>query len=310
MNTIVNNQLLRVVSAVERLRLWLLTQSWFSSHLLPALPRWLRWGLRTVYLAPVDLADRLLGRRDGVMPPRANNCSGAVIDFKGSGKALVKALEEEAGLTPSSRVLDIGCGYGRLAAAMPDYLDANGSYDGLDIVPDAIRWCEANITSPLGNIRFKLANVFNKEYSPNGTVNAAEYRLPFEDQSFDVIVLISVFTHMLPAEVDHYVGEIARILKPNGRCFASYLLLTEQSRRLMSTKESSFKFTYEMGSHWLVSRKVPELAVGYEENFVRDLHEKHGLAWVLYPGYWCGQASHWARDSGLGEQDVLVARKG
>ena len=184
MNTIVNNQLLRVVSAVERLRLWLLTQSWFSSHLLPALPRWLRWGLRTVYLAPVDLADRLLGRRDRVMPPRANNCSGAVIDFKGSGKALVKALEEEAGLTSSSRVLDIGCGYGRLAAAMPDYLDANGSYDGLDIVPDAIRWCEANITSPLGNIRFKLANVFNKEYSQNGTVNAAEYRLPFAMMAF------------------------------------------------------------------------------------------------------------------------------
>jgi hypothetical protein len=65
-----------------------------------------------------------------------------------------------------------------------------------------------------------------------------------------------------------------------------------------------------MGSHWLVSRKVPELAVGYEENFVRDLYEKHGLVWVLYPGYWCGQASRWARDSGIGEQDVLVARKG
>jgi SAM-dependent methyltransferase len=129
MSAIVNNQLLRIVSAVERLRLWLLTQRWFSSYLLPALPRRLRWGLRRVYLAPVDLTNRLLGRRDGLMPPRANNCSGAVIDFKGSGKALVKALEEEAGLTPSSRVLDIGCGYGRLAAAMPEYLGANGSYD-------------------------------------------------------------------------------------------------------------------------------------------------------------------------------------
>jgi SAM-dependent methyltransferase len=297
------------VSAAERLRLWLLTQRWFSSHVLPALPRWLRWGLRTVYLAPIDLAERLLGRQQAVMPPRANNCSGAVIDFKGSGKALVKALEEEAGLTPSSRVLDIGCGYGRLAAAMPDYLGPHGSYDGLDIVPEAIRWCEANITSAHGNIRFKLADVFNKEYSPNGAVNAADYRLPFEDQTLDVIVLISVFTHMLPTEVDHYLGEIARILKPNGRCFASYLLLTEQSRRLMATKGSSFKFTYDMGSHWLVSRKVPELAVRYEEKFVRDLHAKHGLASVLRPGYWCGQTSHWGRDSGIGEQDVLVTRK-
>jgi SAM-dependent methyltransferase len=309
MSVAIEPRVLRVVSAIERLRIWLLKQKWFSSYFLPALPRWVRWGLRTVYLAPVDMVDRLRGDRTGLMPPRAYNCSGAVIDYKDSGEALVKALEEVAGLTPSSRVLDIGCGYGRLAAAMPSYLDANGSYDGLDIVPDAIRWCRANIFSPHCNIRFKMANVFNREYNPHGTENAAEYRLPFEDQSFDLVVLVSVFTHMLPAEVDHYLGEIARVMEPRGWCFASYLLLTEQSKHLMSRKGSSQKFIYNMGSHWLVSRKVPELAVGYDENFLRDLYAKHALSWVLYPGYWCGQTSHWSRDSRTGEQDVLVARK-
>src|SRR5215470_2049433 len=60
----VKQSLLHSVSAVERLQIWLLRQAWFHSVLLPALPRQLRWILRKMYLAPVDLADRLLGRHD------------------------------------------------------------------------------------------------------------------------------------------------------------------------------------------------------------------------------------------------------
>ena len=61
------------VSAAERLRMWLLGQSWFQSRLMPALPRQLRWLLRTIYLTPIDLGDRLLGRRDPSMPAKARN---------------------------------------------------------------------------------------------------------------------------------------------------------------------------------------------------------------------------------------------
>ncbi|ACL61609.1 class I SAM-dependent methyltransferase [Methylobacterium nodulans] len=300
--------LLHIASAAERLRIWLLSQKWFTSHLLPVLPRWLRWGLRTVYLAPIDLIDRVMGRKTGVMPPRLHNCSGAVIDFEGSGKAAIKALEEVAGLTPSSKVLDIGCGYGRLAAAMAGYLDAHGSYDGLDIIPDAIRWCEANIKNSHSNLHFQLADVYNKEYNPKGRLRADQYQLPYEDNSFDVIVLVSVFTHMVPSEFNRYVSEIARVLKPTGQCAASYALITDQSRRLMMTATSSLQFKHFMGTHWVMSKKVPELAVAFEESYVREVYAKNGLVYDFYPGYWCGQPSRWARDSGTGEQDVLVAR--
>jgi hypothetical protein len=63
-------QLLRIVRAIERLRMWLLGKPWFTSVLLPAMPRSLRWGLRRAYLAPVDLADRVLGRRAAGVPPK------------------------------------------------------------------------------------------------------------------------------------------------------------------------------------------------------------------------------------------------
>jgi SAM-dependent methyltransferase len=312
-DTLLKAHVVRAISGVERLRLWLLTQSWFMSFLLPALPRQVRWALRTIYLAPVDYMDRKLGRHQ-TAPPKAYNSSGASIDFEASGDAFVRVLREVAGLNPSISVLDIGCGYGRLAAAMAKYLDANGSYHGLDIIPQAIKWCSANIKGVQGNVQFTLADIRNKEYHPAGLVSATAYRFPFQDNTFDLVVLCSVFTHMLPPDVDNYMREIARILKPNGQCYATYFLLTSQSRSLMSSKESTINFKYDCGSYWVVSKKVPELSVGYDEGFVQQLYAKNELTWRLYPGNWCGGESHWPRHSGpgsgfSGDQDVVVAAK-
>jgi SAM-dependent methyltransferase len=300
-----------VVSAVERLRMWLLTQRWFTSVLLPALPRQLRWFLRKVYLAPVDLADRLLGRRNTDLPPKAGTFTGAVHDFAASGEALLDALRDAAGLTASSHILDIGCGVGRLAVPASRFLDADGGYEGIDIVPEGITWCKEHISSPHDNVHFTLADVYNKEYNPKGTLKASDYRLPYEDGTFDVIVLISVFTHMVPAEVEQYVGEIGRVLKQGGRVFASYFLITPESRQLMDSPASGMRFKHHLDPHWVISTKVPELAVAYDEPYIRELYVRSGLSGEpdLYVGAWCGRAGHWPTDSGLGDQDTLVAAK-
>jgi SAM-dependent methyltransferase len=114
-------------------------------------------------------------------------------------------------VTPSSHILDVGCGIGRLAVAMPGFLDADGGYEGFDIVPGGIEWCQQHIVSPHSNVRFTLADVYNKEYNPKGRVQPADYRFPYPDGTFDVAVLISVFTHMLPPAVDRYVGSAALV---------------------------------------------------------------------------------------------------
>jgi SAM-dependent methyltransferase len=301
--------LLRITSAAERLRIWLIHQPWFSSKVLPAIPRRLRWFARTVYLKPIDLADRLRGPNRPVAPPRAHNASGSVIDFEGSGTALRGALADIAGLTPSSRVLDVGSGMGRLAAAMSSFLDETGSYVGLDILPDAVKWCSENIVGGHDNVHFLLADVRNGEYNPHGKIEAAEFRFPFDDESVDLVVLDSVFTHMLPTELEHYLGEITRVLKPGGRCFATYYLLTEQSRELMATKDSTLNFKQHFGPYSVTSARVPELAVGYDEGYVEELYARLGLKSEIYLGFWCGQPSRWGPHSGTGLQDVLVAMK-
>jgi SAM-dependent methyltransferase len=297
--------LLQSVSAVERLRIWLLRQAWFHSVLLPALPRQVRWILRKIYLAPVDLADRLTGRHHPGLPPKADIFTGGVVDFAASGKSTLETICNVTDMNPSSHILDVGCGIGRLAIAMPDFLDANGGYEGFDIVPEGIEWCKQHIVGPHDNIHFTLADVYNKEYNPKGSSQPADYKFPYADETFDVAVLLSVFTHMLPSDVDRYVGEIARVLKKNGRICASCYIIMPESLQLMTSGHGFMLFKHNLGSHWIQSKKVPELAVAYDERYLRGIYSKHGLSDPpdIHFGWWCG------RSTGLDAQDVVVATK-
>ena len=158
---------------------------------------------------------------------------------------------------------------------------------------------------PHDNIHFTLADVYNKEYNPKGSKQPADYQFPYEDETFDVAVLVSVFTHMLPTDVDRYVGEIARVLKKNGRICASYSIITPESLQLMTSSNGSVHFKYNRGSYWISSKKVPELGVAYDERYLRGIYSKHGLSDppdICY-GRWCG------RSTGLDIQDVVVATK-
>lgn len=295
--------------ALFALRRWLLDQPWFTSTLLPAIPRPLRWASRKAYLLPADLIDAVTGRRNPMVPPRSKMFVGSVDDFESSGRLLVDRLARVAGLHAGSHVLDIGCGIGRLAVALTERLGPQGRYEGLDIVPSGIEWCRTQITPRHSNFRFTLADVHNGEYNPGGRVDPAAYRLPYADASFDLVVLTSVFTHMLPDETEHYLEEIARVLKPGGRCFATYSLLNDESRRLMAGGAADTRFDHAMGPCAVVDAKVPELAVGYDEGYVRDACERVGLAPedVLY-GSWSGRAPT-DHGSGLSQDVVLTTRR-
>jgi SAM-dependent methyltransferase len=300
-----------IASALYATRAYLLDRPLFTSTILPAIPRPARWALRKAYLAPADLFEAAAGRRDAMVPPRSKMFVGSVDDFEASGVLLVRRLLDVAGLTPGSSVLDIGCGIGRLAVALSSHLSPQARYEGLDIVPTGIEWCTEKITPRYPNFRFTLADVFNGEYNPHGRTAPVDYRLPFPDAAFDIVVLTSVFTHMLPAEKEHYVDEIARVLKPGGRCFATYLLLNSHSLRLMEAGSSGTRFKHRVGPCMVVDSKVPELSVAYDESYVLDVFERRGLSTHggVYYGSWSGGERN-GRASGLSQDLVLGVRRG
>ena len=283
-----------VQNGVNRLRNYLLTQSWFTSKLLPSLPRSVRWGLRSLYFMPFDLVDTITGRRDKMMPPRSQNFTGSVDDFMTSARMHIRRLSRIAGLTPHSRMLDVGCGMGRLATALIDYLAEDGRYDGFDIVPAGVKWAQEHVAAGHPNIHFVLADIYNKEYNPGGKLKAIDYRFPYDDATFDLAVLISVFTHLVPGDLEHYVSEIARVLKPGGRCYATFALIDEEAKKGMAEGRAEFQFKPMLPSpHWATGDRVEELAVAYEVPYVKDLYARYHLDgdYTIYYGTWSGRAS-------------------
>jgi SAM-dependent methyltransferase len=302
-------------SSVQRpflsLQGWLLRQRFFTSKILPAMPRQLRWALRCAYFAPVDLIEWFRGGHNAIVPPYRERFTGySGDDFVSSGQGLVDVLVGTAGLTACSNVLDIGSGIGRLAIPLTQLITSPGSYDGLEIVERGVRWCTTNITPAYSHFRFTHANVFNAEYNPGGTIKAAEYEFPYEDSSFDIVCMFSVFTHMLTADVEHYLAEISRVLRPAGRLAATFLVLSEDSLKSMQAGKGIYNFTYREGPQWLLDDGMlaRELSVGYEADYVRGLYARNGLEVSgFYVGSWSGQPSA-PEVSELG-QDLVVGIK-
>lgn len=224
-------------------------------------------------------------------------------DFIAVGNHLIKLLVETAGLMADDRVLDIGCGTGRVACALTKYLK-NGTYDGLDIVKPSIDWCQ-KAYSARPNFYFHFSNVYNKMYNPKGIILANEYHFPFEDNSFDFVFLTSVFTHMLPPDMENYLAEISRVLCANGTCFITFFLLTEDSVKLIEDEASDFSFRYDLQGCRVENQEVPENVVAFSEEKVRQLYRKYNLE-ILEParyGRWSG------RKDFLSYQDIIIAKK-
>lgn len=253
---------------------------------------------RIAGLAAADAFDAITTPRRGLMPPRRYRLVGAG-DFAEVGRRYVEHLVELAGLQQSDDVLDIGCGSGRMAIPLLDFLGPAGSYRGFDIVPEWIGWCTDNITASNPHFRFTVADIRNRKYNPDGTVEASAYRFPYDSDSFAVAFATSVFTHLMPADVDNYLAEAARVLEPGGRLLATFFLLGDHPR----TGSAPIEFGHRLDGCWVTDPALPELAVAYDEEAVRAMLREHGLKLIepIHHGSWSGR--RYARDY----QDIVVA---
>ena len=254
-----------------------------------------------VALGPVDYAVRALNCKADLPPLHLRRYVGPLSSFESSGAEFMGYLRSLAGLQPSERVLDIGCGCGQMALHLKNYLDERGSYVGIDIHRPSITWCEQKIARRHRNFQFAHIDVRNLAYNPKAAQPAEAYKFPFEDHSFDLILLKSVFTHMRPPEVSNYLSEVARLLKSDGRCLATFFLLNDEQATLASKGANDLAFNFGEGEWRYVHEHSPESAVAYDEDFVMQLLEKYGLVVEkkLY-GRWSG------REDGLSYQDILV----
>jgi SAM-dependent methyltransferase len=119
----------------------------------------------------------------------------------------IEAVLRAAGfdLKDYRRMLDFGCGSGRLMAAMRER-HPGATLTGSDIDAEAVAWCRDNLG--------ELATF---------DVNGNEPPTRYAGDSFDLIYSISLFTH-LPEEMQFaWLDEMRRILRPGGLLITTIL---------------------------------------------------------------------------------------
>jgi SAM-dependent methyltransferase len=221
-----------------------------------------------------------------------------------TGIELANFCRDKLGLAPDGRLLDIGCNYGRLAIALGDYLDnGGGEYEGFDPQREHVLWARQNWMPRHRSTSLHIANIRNRIYNPDGALSPTEFRFPYQDGRFDVVVAHSLFPYLLPEEFEHYAGEIARVLKPGGRLLATFFLLDEEAREITRSLPEPHCFRYRTGPITTTGPNRGGLAA-YEERYVRHVLREKGIE--------LGQAIHgsWrGRAGGSFWEDSLVGVK-
>jgi SAM-dependent methyltransferase len=209
-----------------------------------------------------------------------------------------------AGLEPGDAVLDVGCGFGRIAYALAYYLDENGRYEGFDVMRDLVDWASRSITPRFPRFGFRCVDIQNRHYNPKGRLRSESFVFPYESASFDLVFLTSVFTHLHGGEVRRYLDEVSRTLKPGGVCAATCFLLDDEARGLIAGGRSTQALDKRIEDFYTTNEETPEVCIGYDPAQLLGWTADRGLQVVsTYPGSWCGRAAY------TSYQDLVIARK-
>lgn len=254
-----------------------------------------------IHLIPPD--DLILQNRIGV-----NDRENIGTEFREIGAGLIGEMIGGGYILPNHRVLDVGCGLGRLASALTQHLSPIGVYFGIDVTRSSIDWCTDHYRG-YPNFHFIHADVYNTEYNPKAVTPAANYSFPLEANSFDFIFSTSLFTHLVLRDADNYLSEMGRVLKSGGRMWNTFLLLDEISEPLARKAHADRPHMHlpcKIKGGRTATRRNPEKLISFRRPVIEDIHTRHGLEIDdIRIGPWSGRSDN-VRAS---YQDVVIARK-
>lgn len=190
------------------------------------------------------------------------------------------------------RLLDFGCGEGvllRILAAS----GFTGSLSGSDV-------SAAMLQAARGKWRANAARRTGVTTAEPSWVESRPGVLPFETHSFDIVTCLGVMHHVPPAERPREWSEIARVLRPGGRCY-----VYEHN-------------PYNPLTRWVVSHtEIDRNAILLSQRETMRSLEDHGFTVTTAHGlmYWPPRwrrlwaAERWVRWIPLGGQYVVVGER-
>lgn len=218
-------------------------------------------------------------------------------------------LANHAGLAPTDRILDIGCGCGRLAAALTQHIGPQGTYRGVDIVAGLVDFANHHIAPRYPNFSFVTLETSNSAYDTwrhrGKSTTIDQLDRACEAESIDLCIATSLFTHLDTEMARVTLKAMRRVMAPDGRALISLFLLDAGVRALINRGRAAFQFEHAHGEGAYVQNPTGPLgALAFTLSHFVDLLTEQDLyvERVLY-GNWPGRPHH---TSG---QDILIVRR-
>jgi 2-polyprenyl-3-methyl-5-hydroxy-6-metoxy-1,4-benzoquinol methylase len=187
---------------------------------------------KRVRLVALNTITRLKGASDRLPLPPAQlivlvqgttNVREFLTDGRSTAQGVVDVLRGSGvEIDRSMRVLDFGCGCGRVMRHLHRMTGAQ--FKGSDYNPQLVEWCQRNL-------RFGQFDV-----------NGVSPPLAYEKEQFDLIYALSVFTHLSEDLQYAWMSELSRVLKPGG-----HLLMTTQGESFVPYMSEEDRTTYHSG---------------------------------------------------------------
>jgi SAM-dependent methyltransferase len=225
-------------------------------------------------------------------------------------REITAVLERYIDLASKQCVLDVGCGCGRIAAALTQHLSATSDYVGVDILPVLVEFARRFITARFPNFRFLLLDEGNHTYDawrPKGSiVDLTRLSDAKPEGSVDLAISVSLFTHLDYDAAREILDAITLMLGPGGQAFITFFVVDDPAREGIVRGSTSFRFAHRTPSGELFAEKIedPTYAVGYNTEKLDLLIRSAGLRrekWMR--GYWS------QGNSGEIFQDALILGK-
>jgi SAM-dependent methyltransferase len=146
----------------------------------------------------------------------------------------------------------------------------------------------------LPRFRFHLAGEGHAPgQNPSGIKSAAEFRFPYPSGSFDLVILSSVLTHILPEAIENYVRGTARVLQPGVAAFMSVFLFDEAAANAVNSQTTIFDFRYRVGPCLTFDPVHPDKGIACDEPWLLEEVYRAGLHLnTVRRGIWCEVRSH------------------
>lgn len=154
-------------------------------------------------------------------------------------------LLEQAHITPGAKILEVACNMGTTLIQIAEKYDC--SLTGLDLDPRALDHARENI---------KKHNLENRITLVQGSA----FKLPFPDNSFDVVINEAMLTMLTGSQKDQAISEYHRVLKEGG------ILLTQDV--CLRTEDQEEQKNIRAGISRAINVNVePLTAEGWKQKF-------------------------------------------